>query len=136
MSYQVQAYNPPNISLAEVRDFRSFRDRVKSAFDIQNNYNAQFFQNMIQAVNTNAQGNGPNIPSAATIHPTNFMHIVTGTATITTIVPPAGYNGLLALISLNGFVLGTGGNISRAVSPPVGALVLAVYHPVTKVWYV
>jgi hypothetical protein len=136
MSYQVQAYNPPNISLAEVRDFRSFRDRVKSAFDIQNNYNAQFFQNMIQAVNTNAQGNGPNIPSAATIHPTNFMHIVTGTATITTIVPPAGYNGLLALISLNGFVLATGGNISRAVSPPIGALVLAVYHPVTKVWYV
>jgi hypothetical protein len=136
MSYQVQAYNPPNISLAEVRDFRSFRDRVKSAFDIQNNYNAQYFQNLIQAVNTNAQSYGPRITSAATIHPTNFMHIVAGTATITTIVPPAGYNGLLALISQDGFSLGTGGNISRAVSPPIGSLVLTVYHPVTKTWYV
>jgi hypothetical protein len=136
MSYQVSSYSPPNISLADVRDFRSFRDRVKSIVDTQNNYNQQYFQNLVQAVNNNAQNYGPNIASAATIHPTNFMHIVTGTVTVTTIVPPAGYNGLLALISLNGFALGTGGNISRAVSPPVGALVLAVYHPVTKVWYV
>jgi hypothetical protein len=136
MSYQVSAYNPPNIALADARDFRSFRDRVKATFDNQNNYNAQFFQNLIQAINNNAQSWGNLIPSAATIHPTRFMHIVSGTATITTIVPPAGFNGLMALISQNGFSLGTGGNVSRAVSPPIGSLVLLVFHPVTQTWYV
>jgi len=135
MSYQVAAYNPPPIALADARDFRSFRDRVKSTFDVQNTYNQQFFQNLVQATNNNAQNYGPNIASAATIHPTQFAHIVTGTATISTIVPPAGFNGLLALISQSGFVLATGGNIAMAKSPAVGSAVLLVYMPVTQRWY-
>jgi len=135
MSYQVAAYNPPPIALSDARDFRSFRDRVKSTFDAQNTYNQQFFQNLVQATNNNAQNYGPNIASAATIRPTQFAHIVTGTATISTIVVPAGFNGLLALISQSGFVLATGGNISMAKSPAAGSAVLLVYMPVTQRWY-
>jgi|SRR5215469_3789186 len=135
MSYQVAAYNPPPIVLTEVRDFRSFRDRVKSIFDVQNNYNQQFFQNLVQGVNTNGQNYGPNIAAAATIHPTQFMHLISGTATITTIVAPAGFNGQLALIAQAGFSTGTGGNISRAVTVAAGQFLMLVYFPPTQTWY-
>jgi hypothetical protein len=136
VSYQVAAYNPPpSILAADVRDFRSFRDRVKAIFDVQNNYNQQFFQNLVQAINNNAQNYGANIAAAATIHPTTFMHLVTGTATITTIVPPAGFNGQLALIAQAGFSTATGGNISRAVTVAAGQFLMLVYLPPTSTWY-
>jgi hypothetical protein len=138
VSYQVSSYQPPSINLERARDFRGFRDSVKEALRDKTSYDLQFFQNLVQATNNNAQNYGTNITAAATIHPTEFAHIVTGATKITTIAAPQGFNGLLALIAQStgsGFSTGTGGNISRAVTVAAGQFLLLLYFPPTSIWY-
>lgn len=78
---------------------------------------------------------GDDIASATTIAPSRRLHIVTGTATISTITPPIGFSGLLILIAGGAWALTTGGNISRAVSAATGRANILVYVPREATWY-
>jgi hypothetical protein len=82
------------------------------------------------------------IASASTIAPTTAVVQVTGTATITTITAPvsvctlAGNSCQITLQSVNGFSLGTGGNISAAMSVPSGSKVTLTYVASSSQWII
>ena len=97
-----------------------------------------YFQLIQQNLNQASATEGQHIASAATITPTAFIMVVTGTATITNIHVPLGFSGQLMLISQNGFSLATGGNISLGTSPvtvPAGTYILLTWVPSTQLWY-
>ena len=88
-----------------------------------------------EQLNTQVQGVGAVIPSAATITVSAAIHHVSGGATITTINAPSGFSGPVHLLSDGGFSLGTGGNINLARGPySVGQLAIVVYDPATGMW--
>jgi hypothetical protein len=100
-------------------------------------YQSAWLRDFANAFNSGPQGLGADIASAATISFTSFAHRVTGTATILTInVPPAiAFAGQLILLSMNGFGLATGGNISatRGVLPKT--LVSLFYSQPDQLWF-
>jgi hypothetical protein len=104
----------------------------------QQQYNVQYFTQLRYNMNQAATEQGADIPSAASINVTNFMHVVTGTATIQTIIPPPNFAGQLMLISQDGFSLATGGNISLFNSPNFlagGAHILLTWVPSKGIWF-
>ena len=88
-------------------------------------------------INTGTQGAGTPIASAPTIVISDYLHIVTGTATITTISPPLGFSGATILVSQNGFSIGPGGNIliGAVALVPAPVYVQLVYHAALGLWH-
>ena len=143
MAYQTSDYTPP--SLPEVpTNLKSFED-VRTAVSRMMDYlqrmqanNVLYFQHLRENQNQAATTQGPDIASAATITVTKFMHVVTGNATITTVIAPAHFVGQLMLVSLNGFSLATGGNISTAPSPKAvlpGTYMMLIWVSSRQLWY-
>lgn len=77
--------------------------------------------------------------SAATLTPTSFLTIVTGTTQIANITPPIeGGHCLIALVFTNanpGAFLNSG-NIESTKDPAQNELVLLVWDPISSQWYV
>lgn len=77
------------------------------------------------------------IASAATIAPTTFQTVISGTTSVTTITPPvAGAHMLMfrwTTGTANGF--NTGGNIAIAYTTVTNRPVLLFYDPVTALYY-
>jgi hypothetical protein len=66
---------------------------------------------------------GVPVASSTTITPTGPIFHVTGTSTITTIVPPfTGFIGKLTIIADGAFVLNTGGTAGSAIGTAVTAV--------------
>lgn len=66
---------------------------------------------------------GPALASSATISPTHPIHHVTGTESITTIVPPfTGFVGEIRLIADGAFTMTTGGTSGSAIGTAVTAV--------------
>ena len=84
------------------------------------------------------------LASASTVAPTTYVSEIKGTATITTITPPSGSCTTgstacwLVFHSVNGFTLGTGGNLGIAsnVTVPPGYTVSLQYLPNLSLWVV
>lgn len=94
------------------------------------------------SVNLNLETSICTVASATTIAPTCPVTHVTGTTTVTTITPPAGCTlttpntaCIDELIFDAGAALGTGGNISNALTTGIGLIATVVYDPTTTTWY-
>jgi hypothetical protein len=86
-------------------------------------------------VNTQVQGWGPALASAATITPTAAHHHVTGTAAIATITVPAGFSGNIWLIPDGLWTMVTGGNIAHAVTAVVDRQLAMDWDPTAMLWF-
>lgn len=89
---------------------------------------------------TNAEVNGfsivgDDLASASEIALSRRIHKVTGTAVISTIVPPAGFSGLAYLIADAAWTLTTGGNIAVGVAPLANQALPLIYVPAEELWY-
>lgn len=100
---------------------------------------------LVEQVNTQVQGRGADIVSDARVRVTHPIHRVSGSATITSIVPPnaqlgveadqvtprftTAFTGTVVLIPTAGSTwgLGTGGNIAKAATAVVGQAMLVVF---------
>lgn len=96
-------------------------------------------QNTWQDLSTIQSGLQPTprtIASAATIAPTTFLTVVTGTTQLVNITPPM--QGVHMLVFLFPDAMGafsTGGNIAVAADPGVNIALIMVYNPVTAKYY-
>ena len=143
MPYQTAEYAPPPMPeisspIKSFEDVRSAVGKILEYLQRMQANNVLYFQHLIENLNQSSTTQGADIASASTITVTRFMHMVTGTATITTIQAPQHYAGQLMLVSENGFTLSTGGNISLPSSPesiPAGGHVLLTYLPSQKKWF-
>lgn len=90
-------------------------------------------------VQSNLQPKPATIASAATITPTGFLSLITGTTQIANITPPIdGGVCMIALVFTNanpGAFLDSG-NIESTRDPAQNALILMVYNPIASQWYV
>lgn len=142
MPYQTEGYNPPPVPAKLIQPIRTYEDVraaiTSSALYLQQTRSQEvtFFQQLQANINQAATTQGANIAAAATISISSFMHVITGTGTISTMQVPKAFAGLVLLASLNGFSMTTGGNISRAITTTAGQLVIAAFFPVTRIWYV
>jgi len=141
MPYSSEDYQPP--TLPEIRSIKSFeevREAVQQIMQYLQRLVAAdhaYFQHLKHNLDHAAVSEGPVIASAATITPSHFIHRVSGTATITTIDRPANYIGQLMLISLDGFYLASGGNISLFQTPNFlnpTANIMLTYVPSQDLW--
>lgn len=95
------------------------------------------FQNL-STVQSEQQPRPVSMAAAATISPTTFLTILTGTTQVENITPPVSGSCLIGLIFTNanpGAFLNTG-NIQATKDPAQNELVLLAYEPVTAKWYV
>ena len=140
MSVNQNDYNPPPLDFnRNPRDFEQLRQAVTDIGSYLGKLQAKqvnFFREFANSYNNSGQGFGADLASAATISPTTTIHVVTGTATVSTILIPPGFNGALYLISKDGFSSTTGGNIAQALTFPASALVTLVYVPQKSLFYV
>lgn len=96
------------------------------------------FQNF-STIQSNLQPKPATIAAAATITPTGFLTILTGTTQVANITPPIdGGVAMIALVFTNanpGAFLDSG-NIESTRDPAQNALILLVYNPIASQWYV
>jgi hypothetical protein len=130
---------PSYPSLSSARRFEDVRDNLKKIAEytrqLSGPYLSGLLSQIVNQINTQVQGVGADLASAATIIPTNAIHVVTGTATISTINAPSQFSGPIWLIAGGAWTTNTSGNISLATSPTVGSVVMFVYDYVTTKWY-
>jgi len=89
------------------------------------------FQNL-SSVQSGLQPGPRTIASAATIAPTTFMTVVSGTAAIVTITPPVTGAHMLVFVPSGAWTTTTAGNIDKALSAAVALTpILFFYNPVT-----
>lgn len=134
MAYPVQIYTSPPIPprLANARTFQDLREGSKEYLSLLGKYHYDQFNTLIRGHNQNTQGLGDQIASADTIRITQPMHVITGTGTINTIIPPKGFNAMLMLFAdneTNGFHLGPNGNIWIDAPTPVQNYTIMCYTP-------
>lgn len=109
------------------------------------------FREILEQVNSQVQGVGDDIASAATIRPTHSIHRVSGSAAIDTIAPPNAQRGLdsdyvttrlvssftgpVILIPTSGssWTLATGGNIALAATSADFKALICVFDGAS--WY-
>lgn len=143
MPYQSLEYTPPSLpevasNLKTFEDVRTAIGRIVEYLQRLQAADAAYFQHLRENLNQSSTTQGPDIVSAPTITVTQFMHVVTGTATVTTINPPLHFAGQLMLVSHDGFVLASGGNISLFQTPNFlrpNAHILLTYVPSQNLWF-
>ena len=87
----------------------------------------------ISTVQNNLQPKPVTLASAATVAPTTFLTLVTGTVAIATITPPVTGTHLLCMIftTTTPVAFTTSGNILAVATPTTNLPVFLVYNPVT-----
>jgi hypothetical protein len=131
----IQNFTPPSADFATVRTFQDLRDRALEWITRYTNYVSIYFQtDLLPSLNADFYNFGPDIASATVINPTNYIQRVSGSAAIETINAPAGFSGTIVLLSENGFTIGTGGNVTPAVTVPAGHGVSLTYHAALQQW--
>ncbi len=88
------------------------------------------FQNL-STVQSDKQPTPKNIASIATIEPTTFLTTLTGTTSITNIVPPVEGTHLLMFISNAATPFAATGNITAAFTMAAATPAFAVYNPIS-----
>lgn len=93
------------------------------------------FQNF-STVQSSLQPMPATIASAATIAPTGFITVVSGTAAVVNITPPVSGAHMLVIIPSGAFTMTAAGNLATAMAAAtVGQPVFLVYSPTTKKYY-
>lgn len=139
MSFQQQIYTTPPIppQLANARTFQDLREGTKQYLSMLGKYHFDTFNGIVKNANLNTQGLGQTIASAATITVTQSLHDISGTAKISTIIPPKGFQGMLMLMALTdpGFTLSPGGNIDVDSDTLVPSYTILCFQPARKLWF-
>jgi ABC-type transporter Mla subunit MlaD len=141
MPRQTEEFVSPTLpDFGQIRTFEDVRTalgRMMEYLQRLNNAHHNYFAQLRQNLNQASTEQGQDIVSAATITVSNFMHVITGTATVTTILGPQHFVGQLMLVSKDGFYLATGGNISLFQTPNFlgpTANVMLTYIPSQQLW--
>lgn len=94
------------------------------------------FQNL-STVQSNQQPKPVTIASAATIAPSTYLSMISGTTAIATITPPVTGVVQLAFVftTTTPVAFTTTGNIAAVSTPTQNVLQIGVYNPVTAKWY-
>lgn len=94
------------------------------------------FQNL-STVSNNQQPKPVTVASAATIAPSTYLTVVSGTVAIATITPPTTGWCQLAFVftTTTPTAFTTTGNIAAVSTPTTNVLQIGVYNPVTAKWY-
>jgi hypothetical protein len=90
-------------------------------------YLEAYLSNVAYQINSQVQSYGAPIAAAASISPTNPIHHITGTGTISTIVVGPEFTGPLFLLADAAFSWTTGGNIALAGTATADTCVIFVY---------
>lgn len=88
----------------------------------------------LSTVQSQQQPKPATLASAATIAPTTFLSVVTGTTVIQTITPPVTGTHMLALVfttTTPSTLSLTGGNILANTTPTSNVPVFCIYNPLT-----
>jgi hypothetical protein len=86
------------------------------------------FQNL-STVQSGIQPKAATLPAAATIAPTTFVTLITGTTQLVTVTPPVQGDHMLVMIFPDAMgAFATSGNIKVAANPDVNIPVLMVYN--------
>ena len=87
----------------------------------------------LSTVQSEQQPKPPTIASAATIAPTTFLTVITGTVAIATVTPPAEGTHMLCFVftTTTPTAFTTSGNILPATAPKQNTPTFLVYNPVT-----
>lgn len=93
------------------------------------------FQKIHDQINSSVQSVGSDLPSATTITPTNPIHVVTGSAEITTITVPRGFSGPVFLVPGGAWTMAAGGNIATATAAVLNKVMTVVYSYRSELWY-
>jgi hypothetical protein len=91
------------------------------------------FQNL-STVQSLLQPKPVTLASAATIAPTTFLTVVTGTVVIQTVTPPVTGTHMLCLVfttTTPSTLSATGGNINNITTPTSNVPVFLIYNPLT-----
>ena len=77
------------------------------------------------------------VASAATVAPSTFMTLVTGTTAIVTITPPVTGSHMLCLVFTAGTptAFSVAGNVKNALAPTQNVPVFAVWNPTENKYY-
>ena len=87
----------------------------------------------LSTVQSNLQQGVKTIASAATIAPTTFLTVITGTTQLVNITPPVTGAHMLVFIFPDAMgAMSTGGNILVAADPGVNIATIMVYNPVSR----
>jgi hypothetical protein len=91
----------------------------------------------LSTVQSNVQPGPVTLTAAATLAPTTFLTIVTGTTALATITPPVNGTHMLAFApsATNWAGTVTTGNILVATTPAQNKVQLLVYNPLTAKYY-
>lgn len=137
MNQSLGAYNPPSFDIPMHSDYKTFVKYVENYLVNQlAQYQQQFFQQVVNILNTGTQAFGKDLPATSTLNITNWAHRITTAGTITVITPPNGYQSFIVLLAVAPFSLGTGGNIAIAKGPfNIGEHVHLVFSPIDNLWY-
>ncbi len=94
------------------------------------------FQNL-STVQNKLQPAPVTLASAASISPSTYLTMVTGTVAIATIVPPVTGTVQLAFVftTTTPVAFTTTGNIATVSTPTQNVLTVGVYNPLTQKWY-
>ena len=96
------------------------------------------FQNL-STVQNNQQPVPPTIASAATVVPTTFLSLISGTVAIATVTPPVSGAHMLMFVfttqTPTAFTT-TGGNIKAVATPAQNVPVILVYNPPEQKYYI
>jgi len=132
-----QSQAPSFPTLAAGKKYEDIRENlmklVRYSQQLTGPYLNGLLSQILNQINTQVQGVGAVLVSGATLIPTNAIHHVSGTATITHINAPAQFSGPIFLIPDGAWALATGGNIGKASTAVVGRLMTVVYDYTT--WY-
>jgi hypothetical protein len=142
MPFGSEEYVPPSIpDIGPVRTFEDVRSAIGKILEYLQRSQAndvQYFTHLRSNINQNATTQGPDLPATNPLLPSAFMHVVTGTGTITSITPPKNFVGQLMLVSRDGFMLASGGNISLFQTPNYlnpTAHIMLTWFPSMNMWF-
>lgn len=114
-------------TLAKFHDHTTAIQRIQQFLSKQSLFLNAYLQKVQFQLNSQVQTVGKDLESAALVKPTNPIHHITGTGTISTINAPKGFTGPLMLISDDGFSFDTTGNITRGGEVPADTHLIFVY---------
>jgi len=114
-------------TLAKFHDHTNAIQRIQQFLSKQSLFLNNYLQKIQFQLNSQVQTVGSPLASASLIKPTNPIHHITGSTTISTINAPGGFTGPLMLLSDDGFSFDTAGNISRSGEVPAKTHLIFVY---------
>lgn len=131
---QIPQYDPPRLT-----EFGAdLNSRVKGFFNFWKTYNEYNFKyiNVLRNIIESGGNLGPfqYVASATTIKPLQNVQPITGSVTIQNISTPADFKHV-TLLSIDGFTLGTAGNIAAAVTVAAGDSVECHLNMKDSKWY-